>query len=111
MVEPAAVPVVRAALIAQAAQLLPLLLGVRGDDAALAGRHLLVRIEREHGGRPMPPERPATVFRPERLARVFDQRQSVALGDRADRIELTREAEHVDGHDRAGPLGHRGLDR
>ena len=56
-------------------------------------------------------ERPAAVFRPEGFAGVLDQRQPVAVGDRAQLVELTRIAEHVDRHDRARALRDRRLHR
>src|SRR6266545_2865758 len=46
------------------------------------------------------------IFRTERFARVLDQRQSVALRYGAQWVEVARKTEHVDGHDRARPLGH-----
>src|SRR5439155_24564363 len=67
VVEPAAV-VVCATLVPQAAELPPLLLGVRGDDTAFTGRDQLVRVEGEDGRRPVRPDRRAPVLGAERLA-------------------------------------------
>ena len=66
VVEPAAF--VAAALIAQRAQREPLLFRVGVDDAALAGRDLLVRIEREHARPALRADRRALVLGAERLA-------------------------------------------
>ena len=109
VLEPAAG--VAAALVAQRAQQPPLLLRVRRDDPALAGRHLLVRIEREDRARPVRADRRALVLRAERLARVLDERETVLLRDRAQRVELARIAVDVDGDDRLRPRRHRRLDR
>ena len=62
MLEPAAL--VAAALVAQRPQQAPLLLRVRRDHPALAGRDLLVRVEREDRGRAVRAERPALVLAP-----------------------------------------------
>src|SRR3954453_12546945 len=61
VIEPGA-GVVGAALVSQAAEQLPFLFGVCDDDAALARRDLLVRIEAEDGRRPVPAERRALVL-------------------------------------------------
>src|SRR6478672_8057317 len=84
-------------LVAEAADELPLLLRVREDDPALAGRQLLVRVEAEHAGRTLRPDRPALVLRAEGLGCVLDQREAVPLADRPDLVELAGIAEHVHG--------------
>src|SRR5690349_14612657 len=53
---------IAAALIAQRAEQPPLLLRVRRHDPALAGRDLLVRIEREDRARPVRTDRSAAVL-------------------------------------------------
>ena len=110
MMEPAAA-VVGAALVAQAAQYLPFLFRVRHHHPTFARRHLLVRIEGEDGRGAVRAERPPTVFGPERLARVLDQREPVTVGDRLELVQLTRVAEHVDRDDRSSLLGDCRLDR
>ena len=75
VVEPAAA--VGATLVAQALEQLPRLLRPRRHDAALAGRDLLVRVERPDGVLALRTERALPVPRSERLARVVDQRQPV----------------------------------
>ncbi len=77
VLEPAAV--VAATLVAQRPQQPPLLLRVRRDHPALAGRDLLVRIEREHGARPVRADRRALVLGAERLARVLHEREPVLV--------------------------------
>ena len=110
VVEPGALAV-GAALVPEADEQLPLLLGMRRDDAAFAGRHLLVRVEAEHRRRAVGTDRAALVLGAERLGRVLDQRQAVPFADRAQLVELARVAEHVDGHDRLRPRGDRRVDR
>src|SRR5436190_1605762 len=74
VLEPAAG--IGASLVAEAAEELPLLLGVGGDHPPLTGRHLLVRVEGEDGRRAVRAHERATVDRAERLAGVLDQRQA-----------------------------------
>ena len=59
---------------------------------------------------PLGAERRAAILGSERLAGVVDQREAVAVGDRAQLVELARVAVDVDGDDRLRPLGDRGLD-
>src|SRR5436309_721501 len=68
VVEPARV--VRAALVAKADEQVALLLGVRRDHSALAGRQLLVRIEAERARRHMRADRTALVLRARRTTRA-----------------------------------------
>src|SRR5581483_12238910 len=75
VLEPPAI--VAAALVAQRAEQAPLLLGVRRHHAALARRHLLVRIEREDGARAVRAERLSLVLRADCLARIVDEREPV----------------------------------
>ena len=82
VVEPAGA-VVGPALVAQAAEQLPLLLGVRRDDAALAGRHLLVRVEAEDARRAVGADRRPLVAGAECLGRVLDQRDPVPVAQLA----------------------------
>ena len=98
MVEPAAA--VGAALVAEADELPPRLLGVGRDHPALAGRHLLVRVEGEDRVDAVRADRPALVLGAERLAGVLDQRQAVLRAQLAQRVELARVAEDVDRDDR-----------
>src|SRR5262249_5814190 len=87
------------------------LLGRAGEDgSALAGRDLLVRVERQRRWVPVRAERAPFVARTERLAGVFDEREPVPVADRPQLVELTGIPEDVDGHDRARPRPHRGLD-
>ncbi len=109
VVEPAAA--VGAALVAQADERAPGLLVVRRHDPALAGRHLLVRIEGEDGVDAVRADGAALVLGAERLARVLDQDEAVLLGERAERVELARVAEDVDGDDPLRPRRDRRLDR
>src|SRR6266550_836967 len=95
----------------QAAQQLPLVLGMRHHHPAFTGRDLLVRIEAEHGRDAVPADRPPLVLGTQSLRSVLDQRQPVPLADRADLVELARVPEHVDRDDRLRPLGDRSLDR
>ena len=97
VVEPAAA--VGAALVAEADEGAPGLLVVRRHDPALAGRHLLVRVEGEDGVDAVRADDPALVLGAERLARVLDQDEAVPLGELAERVELARVAEDVDGDD------------
>ena len=101
VLEPGAV--VAAALVAQALEQAPVLLGVGDDDAALAGGHLLVRIEGEDRRHAVTAYRLALVLGAERLAGVVDQRQPVLVGDLLDRLELAGIAEDVDRQDRLRP--------
>ena len=66
------------ALVAQRDEQLVLVLVARRDGAALARRHLLVRIERPDGRMAVRAERLALVLRAERLARVLDHRDARA---------------------------------
>ena len=80
--------------------------GVVGHDhAALAGRHLLVRVEGEGPRAPERPDRPASQGRADRLAGVVDQQQAVSVGDLLDRVPVGRVPEHVDDHDGLRPIG------
>src|SRR3954453_13100052 len=109
VVEPGAARVL-ATLVAEAADELPFLLGVREDDPALARRELLVRVEAEHTRRALRPDRPALVLRAEGLGRILDQSEAMPLADRSDLVELARVAEHVDRDDRLRALGDRRFD-
>src|SRR5947209_16431225 len=95
VVEPAP-GVVGSALVPQAAMQLPLLLGVRDDDATFTRRDLLVRIEAEDPRRPVSTERRPLVLGSERLRRVLDQGQPMALAQRSQLVELAGVSEHVD---------------
>ena len=53
----------------------------------------------------------ATVLGAERLARVLDQNEAVPVAELAERVELARVAEDVDGDDALRPGRERGLDR
>src|SRR5437868_6583737 len=86
VLEPAAG--VATALVPQRAQQPPLLLRVRRDHAALAGRHLLVRIERKDGAHAVRTDPLALVAGAERLARILNEREAVLRRDRAQRVEL-----------------------
>ena len=87
-------------------------LGVCGRHrAALARRHLLVRVEGPDGGMSVRAQRLALVHRAERLARVLDQRDAVLLAEWEQRVVLGRVAEDVDGHERLRARCDRGLDR
>ena len=110
MVEPGAAAVV-AALVAHALHQLPLLLGMREDDPALAGRELLVRVEAEHARNAVRADRMALVLGAQGLGGILDQHQPVPVADRPDLVELARVAEHVDCHDRLRALGDRRLER
>src|SRR5204863_8948052 len=79
VLEPAAA--VGAPLVAEALQQPPLRLVMGRDDSALPCRHLLVRIEREDGGRAVRANRRAAVVGAERLACVLDQREAVAFAE------------------------------
>ena len=103
--------VVGAALVPEALQQPPILLVVRGHDAALAGRDLLVRVEGEDGGRAVGADAGSPILRAERLTGVLDQGQPVPLAELAQRLELARVAEDVDRDDRAGPRRDRGFHR
>ena len=109
VLEPTAV--VAASLITERPQCEPLLLRVRRDHPAFAGRDLLVRVEREHGARPVRADRRAFVRSAERFTGVLDEREPVLARDRAQLVELARIAEDVDRDDRLRPRGHCGLDR
>ena len=52
----------------------------RHDDPALAGRHLLVRIERERRGRTEAADPPAAILGAQGLAGIVDEREPMALG-------------------------------
>src|SRR6202022_2006910 len=71
MLEPATA--VGAALVGERLEEPPFVLVAGDDDPALAGRHLLVRIEREDGRPAVRADLPPLVARSERLARVLDQ--------------------------------------
>src|SRR6266550_255407 len=108
VMEPGAALVV-AALVAQAPQQLPLLLGRRHYDAALARRDLLVRVEAEDRRHAVATHGPPLVLGAERLGRVQDQSEAVALADGADLVQLARVTEHIHRDDRLRPLGDRCL--
>ena len=84
------------ALVAQRDEQLVLLGRAGRDRAALAGRHLLVRVEGPDRRMAVRAERPALVLGAERLARVLDEREPVPLADREQLVELARVAEDVD---------------
>ena len=109
MLEPAAG--VRAPLVAQASQEEPLALRVGRDHPALARRDLLVRVEREHGRRPVRADALALVTRAECLAGVVDERDPPRVAQGAKLVELTGVAVDVDRDDRARAVGERSLDR
>ncbi len=75
---------------------------VRGDEAALTGRHVLGAVQAE---RPVTEAAgPATAeLRAVRLAGVLDDRQPVTIGDGHDGVHVRRQAEQVDRADRPGP--------
>ena len=99
MLEPVAG--VGAALVGERAQL-PGERGVVGrDHAALARRHLLVRVEGEDRGVARAADAAAAVLAADGLAGVLDDREAVLLGDRAERVHVARVAEHVHGQDGA----------
>ena len=108
VIEPAAA--VGATLVAHADEPAPGFLVVRRDHPALAGRHLLVRIEGEHRVDAVRADPAALVLRSERLAGVLDQHEAVLLAQLAQRVELAGIAEDVDRDDPLRPLGDRGLD-
>ena len=99
-----------AALVAQRDQQLVLVLRPGRDRPALAGRHLLVRVEGPDRRMAVRAERPPFVARPQSLARVLDERQAVLVADRAQLVELAWVAEDVDRDDRLRALGDRRLD-
>ena len=75
------------------------------DDAALAGRHLLVRVEAEHRRMPATADRsPVGVDRAQRLAGVLDDRHAQALEGR----QVGRVAEDVHRQQRRRAIGDRG---
>src|SRR5204862_4710682 len=100
-----------APLVAQRDEQLVLLARSGDDGAALAGRDLLVRVERERRRVAVRAERAALVARAERLAGILDERQFVAVADRAQLVELAGIAEDVDRDDRARARRDRRLDR
>ncbi len=102
---------VRPALVPEAREQLPLFLGAGRHHPALAGRDLLVGVEREHGEMAVRADRRASVLGPQRLAGVLDQDERVALAELSQRVELAGVAEDVDGHDRLRPLCDRRFDR
>ena len=80
------------------------------EHPAATGRDQLVAVEAEAADPPDRPdvasiERSADVRRPERLRRVLDDRDAVAVGGREDRLDGGRVAEEVDDLDR-GRLPH-----
>ncbi len=88
---------------------------IRGDEAALAGGHVLGAVEAERtvpeGTGPS-----AAECRAVGLARVLDDDRPVAVGDRRDHVHVGDEAEQVDGRDRPcagrdGSLDARGIDQ
>ena len=79
MLEPPAA--VSSPLVSKRLQQAPLLLGVRRDDTALARRDLLVGIEGEDGRCSVRTDGRPPVPRPERLARVVDQRDLMTAAD------------------------------
>src|SRR5262249_14811774 len=86
VLEPAAG--LRPALGAEGADQVPLLLRVRRHNAALTRRDLLVRVEGEDARGALGAEGRAAIDGAERLTGVLDQGQSVAVGDRAQLVEL-----------------------
>jgi hypothetical protein len=109
VLQPAAL--VAASLVAQRAQETPLLLGVRRHHAALARRHLLVRVEGEDRARAVRAERCTAIDGAERLTRILDEREAVLVRDRAQLVELARVAVDVDRDDRLRPRRDRSLYR
>ena len=75
---------------------------VRGDEAALAGRHVLRAVQAERAvpeaADPAAPELGAV-----RLAGILHDRQAVAVGDGHDHVHVGRQAEQVDRADRPRP--------
>ena len=86
--------------------------GVRGGNGAAVAqrRQILGGEERERRDISDRPGRPALVGGAERLRRVLDQRQAVAVGQLAERRQVDRLAEQVHDHDRSSAIGDRRLD-
>ena len=82
----------------------------RGHQAALAGGDVLDGMEaegRQVGERAHPP---APVLGAERMRRVLDEREPAVAREGAERVEVSRLAGVVDGHDGAGAPGEPGRD-
>src|SRR5437762_4309941 len=75
---------------------------VRDDHAALAGRHILGRVEREAGRVAEVARLLAVVFRAVGLGRVLDHREGLTPSGIEDRVHLRRLAVQMDRHDRGG---------
>ena len=84
---------------------------MRRHDAAFARRDLLVRIEGEDARGAVRADGSASVLSAERFAGILDQREPMAVGERAELVVLARVAVDVDRDDRLRPLGDRSLDR
>ena len=80
------------------------------DRPALAGRHLLVGVERPHRRVPVRAQRATLVLRAQGLARILDEREAVALAQLEQRVELARIPEDVDADDRLRARRDRSLD-
>jgi hypothetical protein len=76
---------------------------VRRDQAALAGRQVLRRVEREAGRVRQAAQLAAAVRALERMGRVLDDRHA----ERPERLELARLSGQVDGDDRLRPRSDR----
>ena len=87
-------------LVAQRDEQLVLLRRPGRHRPALAGRDLLVRVEREDRRVAVRAERTALVERPERLARILNERQTVLVTDRPQLVDLARIPVDVDRDDR-----------
>src|SRR5207249_11966405 len=75
----------------------------RRDHPAAAARDDLVPVEAEAAADPERPRGTALVRAAERLGRVLDDGQAMALGERDERVEVHRVPEQVDRDDRREP--------
>ena len=82
---------------------------VGGDEATLAGRHVLGAVQAERTV-PEAADLATAEFRPVRLAGVLDDGDAVPIGDRPDHVHVGGQAEEVDGADGPGPRRDGGLD-
>ena len=82
---------------------------VRGDEAALARGHVLGAVQAERGVAEAA-RTPAAVERAVRLAGILDDRETVAIRDRLDRVHVGDHAEQAHRADRSGSRSDGGFD-
>src|SRR5271157_1612346 len=78
---------------------------VRDDHAAFSRRHQLTRLKTEGSSLAERANPPPLPFRGMRVCAVLDQRNSLSLRKRAQRVEIRWMSSHMDGNDGLGTRG------